>query len=71
MQKNRREVEKKNEELKQLREETAGRNLAEIEEQLAGVKGQMKKLDTKIYGLVHLANYWNTLKYWRMMALAS
>lgn len=51
LQKNRKEVEKKNEELKQLKEETAGRDLAAIEEQLGGVKGQMKKIDTKIYGM--------------------
>jgi len=51
LQKNRVEVEKKNEELKQLREETAGRNLSEIEEQLNGVKRQMKRLDTDIHGL--------------------
>jgi len=44
-------VEKKNEELKQLREETAGRNLAEIEAQLNAVKSQMKDLDRKIHSL--------------------
>ena len=54
LQKNRKEVEKKNEELKQLREETAGRNLAEIEAQLNTVKSQMKDLDRKIHSWVEL-----------------
>ena len=43
-------MEKKNEELKALREETAGRNLAEIEDQLNAVKTTMKKLDAAIHG---------------------
>ena len=50
LQKNRKEVEKKNEELKALREETAGRNLSEIEDQLNAVKTTMKKLDAHIHG---------------------